>query len=44
MWEQSLATIAPGDELARSKAADWAAVEAGTRLAFVPIFYALVRV
>jgi SAM-dependent methyltransferase len=44
LWEQSLAGILPPDELARLKAADWAAIEAGTRLAFIPTFFALVRV
>jgi SAM-dependent methyltransferase len=44
LWERSLhGLIAPGD-LARIKAADLAAIETGERLAFVPVFYALVRV
>jgi hypothetical protein len=30
--------------VARAKAADLAAVESGARLAFMPVFYALVRV
>lgn len=44
LWERSLADFVPPDELAQVKAADQAAIEAGERLAFVPIFYALVRV
>jgi hypothetical protein len=44
LWERSLAGLVPTDELARVKAADLAAIEAGERLAFVPVFYALVRV
>jgi SAM-dependent methyltransferase len=44
LWERSLAGFVPADELAQVKAADLAAIEAGERLAFVPIFYGLVRV
>lgn len=44
LWERSLAGIVPADELARARSADRAALEAGERLAFVPVFYALVRV
>ncbi len=44
LWERSLAGLVPADELARVKATDRAAIEAGQRLAFVPVFYALVRV
>ena len=44
LWERSLAGVVPSDELARLKAADWAAIEAGSRLAFIPTFFALVRV
>ena len=44
LWERSLAEFVPPDELARTKAAELAAIESGRRLAFVPVFYALVRV
>jgi SAM-dependent methyltransferase len=44
LWERSLAGIVPSEEVARAKAADLAAVESGARLAFMPVFYALVRV
>lgn len=44
LWEQSLRAVVPPDQLAQAKAADWAAIEAGDRLAFVPLFYAFVRV
>lgn len=44
LWERTLAGQVPGDELARARAADLAAIEAGERLAFMPVFYALVRV
>jgi SAM-dependent methyltransferase len=43
LWEQSLADLVVPAELSRAKAADWAAIEAGERLAFMPVFYALVR-
>jgi SAM-dependent methyltransferase len=33
----------PEDELARARAQAWAAIEAGTRLVFLPLFYALAR-
>jgi SAM-dependent methyltransferase len=44
LWERTLAGQVPSKELARIEAADWAAIETGERLAFVPVFYALVRV
>ena len=44
LWERTLADLVPDDELYRVRAADRAAIEAGVRLAFMPIFYALVRV
>ena len=44
LWERTLADVVSPEELARLKAADWAAIEAGSRLAFVPTFYSLVRV
>jgi len=44
LWEPDLRTVASAEEIARVKAADWAATEQGTRLVFVPTFYALVRI
>ena len=44
LWERSLEDIVPPHELADVKAADLAAIEAGERLVFMPVFYALVRV
>jgi SAM-dependent methyltransferase len=44
LWERSLAGSVPEAELARVKAADLGAIESGERLAFLPVFYALVRV
>jgi hypothetical protein len=44
LWERSLVTFVPAQELAQAKAADLAAIESGVRLAFVPVFYAMVRV
>jgi SAM-dependent methyltransferase len=43
LWGRSLAGLVAADELARVKAADWAASEAGERLAFVPVFYAFIQ-
>jgi SAM-dependent methyltransferase len=44
LWERSLTGVVPPDELARVKAADLQATEEGSRLVFMPVFYALVRV
>lgn len=44
LWEPSLAGWLPAAELARIQAEEWAALEAGTRLVFIPVFYAQVRV
>jgi SAM-dependent methyltransferase len=44
LWARTLAGVLPADELARLQAADRAAIESGERLAFVPVFYALIRV
>jgi SAM-dependent methyltransferase len=44
LWERSLAGSVPAAELAQAKAADLEAIEAGERLAFMPVFYAFVRV
>jgi len=44
LWQRSLQGVVAADELARLKALDWQAIVSGERLAFVPVFYALVRV
>jgi SAM-dependent methyltransferase len=44
LWERSLKGLVPLGELARVKASDLAAIEAGERLVFMPVFYAMVRV
>jgi SAM-dependent methyltransferase len=44
LWERSLVGAVAPAELAQVKASDLEAIEAGDRLAFVPVFYALVRV
>ena len=44
LWGRSLEGAVSAEELARVKAREWQAIEAGQRLAFVPVFYALVRV
>jgi SAM-dependent methyltransferase len=44
LWARSLAGVVAPDDLARIQAADRQAIETGERLAFMPIFYALVRV
>lgn len=44
LWQRSLKGLVPPHELAQAKAADLAAIESGARLAFIPVFYALVRV
>jgi SAM-dependent methyltransferase len=44
LWARSFQGIVPPDEVARARAADLAAIEAGERLAFMPVFCALVRV
>jgi hypothetical protein len=44
LWQRTLHGQVPAGELARAKAAGRAAIEAGERLIFVPVFYALVRV
>lgn len=44
LWQRTLHGQVPAEELARAKAAGRAAIEAGERLVFVPVFYALVRV
>jgi SAM-dependent methyltransferase len=43
LWERSLAETVPAEELAQARAADQAAVRAGERLVFMPVFYALAR-
>lgn len=44
LWQRTLEGQVPAEELARARAAGRAAIEAGERLIFVPVFYALVRV
>jgi SAM-dependent methyltransferase len=44
LWERSLTGLVPPDELARVKATDLAAIQSGERMAFMPVFYTLVRV
>jgi hypothetical protein len=44
LWERSLAGLVAPDDLARTKAADLAAIELGERLAYLPVFYAFARV
>ena len=44
LWERSLTGLVPTAELARVKAVDLAAIQAGERMVFMPVFYALVRV
>jgi SAM-dependent methyltransferase len=44
LWAQSLAGLVPPEEVSRVQAVEWAAIEAGARMAFLPVFYALVRV
>jgi len=43
LWERSLAEMVPAEELARVKATELAAVQAGERLVFMPVFYALAQ-
>lgn len=42
LWERTLAGSVLADDLARVKAADRAAIDAGERMAFMPVFYAFV--
>jgi SAM-dependent methyltransferase len=44
LWERTLASCVPPDDLALVKATDLEAIESGVRLVFMPVFYALVRV
>jgi SAM-dependent methyltransferase len=44
LWERLLQDSVAPDQLAEARAAAWAAIESGGRLAFVPVFYAFVRV
>jgi len=44
LWQRTLQDQVPPEELARARATGRAAIEAGERLIFVPVFYALVRV
>jgi SAM-dependent methyltransferase len=44
LWARTLAGRVPEREVAQARAASLAAIEAGTRLVAMPVFYALVRV
>lgn len=44
LWARSVDAFVPARELAEARAVDQAAIESGSRLTFMPIFYALVRV
>jgi SAM-dependent methyltransferase len=44
LWERSMTAFVPQTELARVKTADLTAIESGERLAFMPVFYALIRI
>jgi SAM-dependent methyltransferase len=44
LWGRSFADFVPADELVGAKVSDRRAIEAGTRLAFMPVFSAFVRV
>ncbi|HSJ57992.1 MAG TPA: class I SAM-dependent methyltransferase, partial [Anaerolineae bacterium] len=44
LWEQTLAGQVPASEIEQARVSSRAAIEAGTRLVFMPVFYALVRV
>jgi len=44
LWQRSLTGRVPAAELAQARTDAWDAVEAGRRLVFMPVFYALVRV
>jgi SAM-dependent methyltransferase len=44
LWEASLTDLVPDEDLARVKAMDLDAINSGYRLAFLPVFYALIRV
>jgi SAM-dependent methyltransferase len=43
LWEETLADLVPPGQIAEVKATSLAAIESGERLAFLPVFYALVR-
>jgi SAM-dependent methyltransferase len=44
LWERSFSAFVSPQDFARVKASDLAAIESGVRLAFMPVFFALVRV
>lgn len=44
LWERTLRDQVPTDDLARARAAGRAAVEAGERMIFVPVFFAFVQI
>ncbi|MFN2291645.1 MAG: methyltransferase domain-containing protein [Anaerolineae bacterium] len=44
LWERTWADFVPAGQIAEAKAASLAAIQSGERLAFLPVFYALVRI
>ncbi|MCL7453697.1 MAG: methyltransferase domain-containing protein [Anaerolineae bacterium] len=44
LWERTLADLVPAGEINKAKTTSLAAIQAGERMAFLPVFYALVRV
>jgi SAM-dependent methyltransferase len=44
LWEKTLADLVPAEQIAEAKATSLAAIQSGERLAFLPVFYALVRI
>ncbi len=44
LWQRTLEGQVPPDDLARAKAAEKAAIDAGERLMFVPVFFAVAQV
>jgi ubiquinone/menaquinone biosynthesis C-methylase UbiE len=44
LWERSFSEFVPPDEIVRVRETDLAAIEAGSRLAFMPVFHCLARV
>jgi len=43
LWERTLTDRVSTEEMTRIKAADWAAIDSGERLVFMPVFYALAQ-
>jgi SAM-dependent methyltransferase len=44
LWEQTLTGLVPAVQIAQVKTTSLAAIQSGERLAFLPVFYALIRV